>query len=148
LLFCRAATPALATESSPNSDSDPWTESDLIETQELAYVLADPDVEKPRLVYIGFPFLYKAGRIPGALYFGPGGKSEGLARLRDWARSLPPGQPVVMYCGCCPWGDCPNIRPAFKALREAGLKRLKLLYLPESFLRDWIEKGYPVEKGQ
>jgi len=148
LLFCRAATPALAAENSAASVTGPWTEKDLIQPQALAHALADTSGKKPKLVYVGFPLLYKAGRIPGALYFGPGRNPEGLASLKQWARSLRPDEPVVMYCGCCPWGECPNIRPAFKALRDAGLKRLKLLYLPKSFLHDWVEKGYPAEKGE
>jgi len=129
------------------TEADPWTEADLIQPEELARVLANHDSEKPTLVYVGFPLLYKAGRIPGALYFGAGRSPEGLAGLKKWARGLQPNQPVVMYCGCCPWGECPNVRPAFKALRETGVKRLKLLYLPTSLLRDWVEKDYPFEKG-
>ncbi|HUU14880.1 MAG TPA: rhodanese-like domain-containing protein [Terriglobia bacterium] len=129
------------------TEADPWVEADLIQPEELARVLANHDSEKPTLVYVGFPLLYKAGRIPGAVYFGPGRSAEGLASLKKWARGLQPNQPVVMYCGCCPWGECPNVRPAFKALREAGVKRLKLLYLPTSLLRDWVEKDYPFKKG-
>lgn len=129
------------------TETDPWSEADLIRPEELARVLADRDGEKPTLVYVGFPLLYKAGRIPGAVYFGPGRSAEGLASLKKWARGLRPDQPVVMYCGCCPWHECPNVRPAFKALSEAGLKHLKLLYLPTSLLRDWVEKDHPFEKG-
>jgi rhodanese-related sulfurtransferase len=55
--------------------------------------------------------------------------------------------PIVLYCGCCPWDHCPNIRPAYKALQAAGYKNVKALYLPKSFGEDWAAKGYPVEKG-
>ena len=127
--------------------TDPWTQADLIQPEELARILTDRKSEKPTLVYVGFPLLYKAGRIPGAVYFGEGRSSDGLVALKKWARGLRPDQPVVMYCGCCPWSHCPNVRPAFKALREAGLKNLKLLYMPTGLVRDWVEKGYPFQKG-
>jgi hypothetical protein len=54
---------------------------------------------------------------------------------------------VVLYCGCCPLDKCPNLRPAFLALRDAGFARLRVLLLPNNFNADWVEKGYPVEKG-
>jgi hypothetical protein len=28
------------------------------------------------------------------------------------------------------------------------LRNLKVLHLPHSLLRDWIDQGYPVEKGR
>jgi thiosulfate/3-mercaptopyruvate sulfurtransferase len=129
------------------TETDPWTQADLIQPEDLARLLAARKGEKPTIVYVGFPLLFSAGRIPGAVYFGEGRSAEGLASLKNWARGLRPDQPVVMYCGCCPWSECPNVRPAFKALREAGLKRLKLLYLPTGLVRDWVEKGLPFERG-
>ena len=41
---------------------------------------------------------------------------------------------------------CPNLRPAFSALREMGFTKLRVLLLPTSFEKDWVEKGYPVER--
>ena len=32
-------------------------------------------------------------------------------------------------------------------VREAGLKHVKVLYLQDSFVHDWVDKSYPVEKG-
>ena len=138
---------ASGTQSVAVAVTDPWTQADLIQPEELARILRDRKGEKPTLVYVGFPLLYEAGRIPGAEFFGPGRSAEGLASLKKWARGLRPNQPVVMYCGCCPWRECPNVRPAFKALREAGLKRLRLLYIPTNLVRDWVDKGYPFQKG-
>ncbi len=142
--------PALNTATAQKAGAaktDPWTEADLIRPEELARALARRGGEGPTLVYVGFPLLFKAGRIPGAVYFGAGRNPEDVARLREWARGLGPNERVVMYCGCCPWNECPNVRPAFKALRAAGLRHLKLLYLPTGLLADWVEKGYPFEKA-
>ncbi|MBZ5516055.1 MAG: rhodanese-like domain-containing protein [Acidobacteriia bacterium] len=126
---------------------DPWKPADLIEPKDLNAMLASPRAQKPLIVYVGFDFLYDAAHIPGALYFGPARTPKGLAALSKWAHTVPRGKLVVMYCGCCPWNDCPNIRPAFKALRDAGVKNLKVLHIPHNLLRDWINQSYPVEKG-
>ncbi len=150
---CLAAGAAAAFPSGPSgqlaeavSSGDPWKKSDLLEIKDFAEMLSKP-ASKPLIVYVGFDFLYRSGHIPGALYFGAGRSADGLAALAKWARTVPRGKTVVMYCGCCPWGDCPNIRPAFKALRDAGVKNLKLLYIPDNLLRDWINKGLPIEKS-
>jgi hypothetical protein len=48
---------------------------------------------------------------------------------------------VVLYCGCCPLQRCPNLKPAFLAVREMGFSTLRVLLLPDDFNTDWIEKG-------
>ena len=125
---------------------EPWKASDLIEIDDFAPTLSKGR-EKPIIVCVGFDVLYKSGHIPGALYFGATRTDEGLRALTHWARTAPRGKTVVIYCGCCPWDVCPNIRPAFKALRAAGVTNLKLLRIPEDLLHDWVNHGYPVEKG-
>ncbi len=62
-------------------------------------------------------------------------------------RTLFAGAHVVLYCGCCPLEKCPNLRPAFSALKDFPLARLRVLILPNSFSADWAEKGFPVQKG-
>jgi hypothetical protein len=52
-----------------------------------------------------------------------------------------------VYCGCCPLEHCPNLRPAFEALRAMGFTHLRALLLPTNFYTDWVKPGYPVEKG-
>jgi thiosulfate/3-mercaptopyruvate sulfurtransferase len=68
--------------------------------------------------------------------------------MKAWAATLPKTTNVVIYCGCCPMERCPNVRPAFTALRELGLAKLRVLILPTSFEVDWAEKGYPYDKGK
>jgi len=41
--------------------------------------------------------------------------------------------------------NCPNLRPAYRLLKELGFERLGLLDLPTNFRTDWVAKGYPVE---
>jgi hypothetical protein len=71
-----------------------------------------------------------------------------VADLKAWAQPLPRSTNLVVYCGCCPMPKCPNIRPAFVALREMGFTHMRVLILPNDFNTDWTEKGYPVEKAK
>ena len=52
---------------------------------------------------------------------------------------------VVIYCGCCPFRRCPNVRPAFELLKELKFTNAKLLNLPTSLQADWTSKDYPME---
>ena len=52
----------------------------------------------------------------------------------------------MIYCGCCPLAHCPNLRPAYTALKELGFSRLRILNLPENFGTDWADRGYPTER--
>lgn len=40
---------------------------------------------------------------------------------------------------------CPNMRPAFRMLKEMGFAKVRALNLPTNFHTDWSAKGYPVE---
>ena len=124
--------------------ADPWPAEDLIQPADLAARLNDAHAPKPKIYYVGFGVLYRSKHIPTAEFTGPTAKQEGLEALRAAVLKSPRTQEIVIYCGCCPWSHCPNIRPAFLMLRELGFKRVKVIALPTSFLKDWIEKGYPV----
>lgn len=135
--------------STPQAQSDPWTASETVTAADLEKELSDPDpAKRPMVACVAFKFLYDGGHVPGALFHGPGSKPEGLADLKAWAGSLPKSSNVVLYCGCCPLVRCPNLRPAFIALHDAGFARLRVLLLPTNFATDWAAKGYPIEKGK
>lgn len=119
----------------------------LIHIEDLARLLADTTAARPTLLHVGFAPLYRSGHIPGSRYVGPGSKPEGLAELERSLASLPPGQPVVLYCGCCPWTDCPNVRPAFQAAVASGHTNVRVLYVEGNLERDWINQGLPSAKG-
>lgn len=124
---------------------DPWAKSDLITPDDLARSLSDG--EKRIILQMGIIHLYKLNHIPGARFIGPGSDSESLAKLKKELQDVPRATEIVYYCGCCPWGDCPNIRPPYRALQEMGFKKVKILYIPNTFAADWVAKGLPVEKG-
>lgn len=104
--------------------------------------------QKPAVLYVGPKAFYAQGHIPSAEYVGPVGKPEGMAALRTRVAPLPKNTPVVIYCGCCPWDHCPNIRPAFAELKKEGFSNVRVLYLATSFGVDWKDKGLPVASGE
>jgi thiosulfate/3-mercaptopyruvate sulfurtransferase len=63
-------------------------------------------------------------------------------------KALDRSQFIVLYCGCCPWIKCPNIRAAYQQLHSLGFTRVKVLYLATNFGTDWVNKGYPVARGR
>jgi thiosulfate/3-mercaptopyruvate sulfurtransferase len=146
-IFLIASSPPRLATSHAQNDVDPWSPAQTVQPSDLAKELADTKTV-PTLVYVGFQRLYTAGHIKGAQFHGSGGSADGLAQLKTWAATLPRSTNLVIYCGCCPLERCPNLRPAFTALREMGFTKLRALILPNSFAQDWADKGLPYEKSQ
>jgi rhodanese-related sulfurtransferase len=121
--------------------------AELIQPRELSKALQSASV-KPTVLYVGPHFLYAQAHIRGAEFIGPASDAHSLDNLRKRVAALPKNSSIVLYCGCCPWDHCPNIRPAYRELRKAGFTGVKVLYLANNFGTDWADKGYPVEKGQ
>jgi rhodanese-related sulfurtransferase len=94
-----------------------------------------------------FSVLYRSKRIPHAIEAGPGSKPEGIALLKKAVADLPKDADIVLYCGCCPMVKCPNIRPAYRVLREMGFRHVRVLDIPTNMHEDWFGKGYPSEEG-
>jgi len=102
----------------------------------------------PAIFQVGPNMLFRAKHIPGAIYAGPGSKPEGLELLKKAVNNLPRDHEVVLYCGCCPWNNCPNVKPAVALLQQMGFTHVKAMLIETSFLKDWDEKRFPVESGQ
>ena len=119
----------------------------LIEPAELVKILQSPKTPKPLLIQVGSHVLYQQAHIPGSEYIGPASTESGLQQLRTRVQSLPRSKFIVLYCGCCPWTHCPNVKPAFDTLQVLGFTDVKVLYIPNNFGTDWVYKGYPVAKG-
>ena len=128
--------------------ADPWTNAQVLEPADLVRELQTSKGETaPAIVYVGFRTLFEGGHVPRASFHGTASKQEGLAELRKWAGALPRSANLVIYCGCCPFDRCPNIRPAYTAVNDLGFTHVRVLVLPTSFAADWVEKGYPMQKG-
>jgi len=102
---------------------------------------------QPAIFQVGPSFLYQSKHIPGAVYAGPGSQAEGLELLKSAVAKLPHEREIVLYCGCCPWDKCPNVRPAMEMLKSMGFTHVTAMHVPTSFKADWIDQGYPVEQG-
>ncbi len=121
--------------------------SRLISPEDLVKILQSAKGEKPLMIQVGSRVLYTQAHIPGSEYIGPASSEGGLQALRKRVESLPRKKFIVLYCGCCPWNHCPNVMPADDALHAMGFTNVKVLYIPGNFGMDWVEKGYPIAKG-
>ncbi len=121
--------------------------SRLINSDDLVKIIQSAKGEKPLMIQVGSHVLYTQAHIPGSEYIGPASSETGLQSLRKRVESLPRNKFIVLYCGCCPWSHCPNVKPADDALHAIGFTNVKILYIASNFGADWVEKGYPVAKG-
>ena len=119
-------------------------ETGTVEPKDLAGQLQATG-SKPALIHVGFAVMYRGKHIPQSIYAGPARNAEGLDALKKAVANMPRDREILVYCGCCPWDMCPNIKPALAALREMGFTRVKALMLPTNFATDWINHGYPVQ---
>lgn len=126
--------------------SDPWQVSQLMKPEDLLMSLSKATVDKPLVLCVGNAVLYENAHIAGSTFAGPASKPGGLQKLNLETKGLPRDKQIVLYCGCCPWKDCPNIRPAFRTLEELGFKNVNVLYLPKNLRQDWIARGLPTQK--
>ena len=116
----------------------------LVQPPELAAQLAAKGPH-PAVFMVGPNVLYRSRHIPGSVFAGPGQNEAGLAMLKAEAGKLPRDREVVVYCGCCPWDRCPNIKPTVELLKQMGFANVKALYLATGFKADWLDQGYAAE---
>jgi len=119
-----------------------------IQPADLNKILSATGADKPLILQVGSRVLFDQAHIAGSEYAGPGSQPDGIDRLKKRVESLPKDKAIVLYCGCCPWNRCPNVAPAFRLLQSMGFTNLKVLYIPNNFGADWLDKGYPVVRGR
>jgi hypothetical protein len=119
---------------------DPWTPNQHIEPAVLARQLSLPENQRPVIIDVG-----PAGVIKDAKVTGPVQEKDGMKNLKNMLQHIARTKEVVIYCGCCPFAKCPNVRPAFSTLLGMGFKNPRLLNLSHNLKADWIDKGYPLE---
>lgn len=118
--------------------AEPWRPEQLMEPSVLAETINTPSAKKPLIISIG-----PAASIKTSIGVGPGSEAENLAKLEKLLSKEPKNREIVIYCGCCPFKNCPNVRPAFTKLNEMGFTNHKLLNLAKNLKTDWLDKGYP-----
>lgn len=120
----------------------------LLNPEDLVKILQSATSEKPLMLQIGSHVLYSQAHIPNSAYAGSASTEAGLVQLRKRVTNLPHSKFILLYCGCCPWSHCPNVKPAVDALRALGFTNVKVLYIANDFGTDWVSKGYPVASGE
>ena len=121
--------------------------SRLINPEDLVKLLSAPAKEKPLMIQVGSHVLYSQAHIPGSEYIGPAATDAGLQQLQHRVAALPRTKQIILYCGCCPWSHCPNVKPADDSLRTMGFTKVKILFIADNFGANWVDKGYPTAKG-
>lgn len=122
-------------------------ETGTVEPKDLAARLQGQGA-KPVLLHVGFAVMYRGKHIPQSIYAGPARNAEGLDALKKAVANVPKDREIVVYCGCCPYEMCPNVKPALETLRQMGFTKVKALMIPTNFAADWVDHGYPVELGE
>jgi thiosulfate/3-mercaptopyruvate sulfurtransferase len=131
-----------ATIRSAQTAAEPWTPGQLMAPAALAAIINNPAVKKPLIICVG-----PGALIKGSVDVGPAKEKENLEKLRKELNVLPKNSDIVIYCGCCPFDHCPNVRPAFTLLNEMKFTNTHLLNLEHNIRTDWVDKGYPQEKS-
>ena len=121
--------------------TEPWQQNQLIEPDVLATKIKDPNANKPLIICVG-----PGALIKGSVDVGPANKKENLDKLKQLLSKENKDRDIVIYCGCCPFKNCPNIRPAFTLLNNLEFTNHKLLNLSHNIKVDWLDHGYPVDK--
>jgi len=120
---------------------EPWTSKQLMAPSDLNKIIENPNAPKTYIYSIGYQSVIK-----NSIDIGPGKVAENQKKFRKHLGKLPKDANIVIYCGCCPFDRCPNVRPMFNILNEMGFKNHKLLNLPQNIKVDWIDKGFAVKK--
>ena len=117
-----------------------WTSKQLVEPSQLAQVLQSAK-DLPIIISVG-----PGATIPHSIDIGTVKDQENLDKFKKELNTVPKETKIVIYCGCCPFDHCPNVRPAIAVLRDMKFTAYQLLNLPNNIKADWIDKGYPVSK--
>jgi thiosulfate/3-mercaptopyruvate sulfurtransferase len=124
-----------------DTGSEPWKEHQLMPPAILAQLINDSSARQPVILSIGTGALIK-----GSIDMGEAKNPAQLNNLEFQLSKLSRDTAIVIYCGCCPFQHCPNIRPAFDLLNKMKFVNHKLLHLPKNIKADWINNGYPLNQ--
>ncbi|MGZ3757653.1 MAG: rhodanese-like domain-containing protein [Mucilaginibacter sp.] len=117
----------------------PWSNSELMAPSALVTIIKNTPASLPLVLNIG-----AVEDIKGATHIGAVSNADNLKALAKAVSTLPKNKAIVIYCGCCPFTRCPNIKPAFNELKKLGFTNVKLLNLPVNLKTNWIAEGYPL----
>lgn len=139
LLITSLIAVSAASSFKPKNEDEPWTAKQLLAPADLARTINDPTANQPIIFSIG-----PGAIIKNSIDIGSVKEKESMDKLKQELEELPKDANIVIYCGCCPFEHCPNIRPAFKLLNQLKFTNHKLLSLEHNIKIDWMNKNYPV----
>lgn len=114
-----------------------WTTDQLLAPASLAQSIKNSK-DVPVILSIG-----PGAVIKNSIDIGSIKEQENLDSFKKQLTALPKDTSIVVYCGCCPFEHCPNVRPAIAAMKELKFTNYKLLNLEHNVKTDWLDKGYP-----
>jgi thiosulfate/3-mercaptopyruvate sulfurtransferase len=118
-----------------------WKKEQLMPTKDLAEKIKTNAKDKPLVLNVG-----PMEQIKTAVYVGKGQDVTTEQKIKSTLSMENKNRVVVVYCGCCSYANCPNIKPAYDALIANGFKNAMVLELPEGIKPDWVAKDYPMEE--
>ena len=121
LLFAVTTSMLVTNPFSSQGQNDPWTPQQLLAPADLAKVLSNPKSPQPIIYSIGMQAVVK-----GSIDIGPAMRPDNLNILKQKLSVLPKNSQIVVYCGCCPFSRCPNVRPAMALLKSMQFTNYKL----------------------
>jgi hypothetical protein len=116
-----------------------WTVDDLLDPSELSTTIKS-NKNVPVIFSIG-----PGAIIPKSVDIGMVKEAANMQKFKGQLENLPRDSEIVIYCGCCPFDRCPNVRPAIQVMKGMKFTNYRLLDLPHNIKIDWIDKGYPTE---
>lgn len=117
-----------------------WKKEQLMSTVDLSTKINTNTKDKPLIFNVG-----PMENIKGAIAVGAATNATFGNKISGYLTMESKTKPVVVYCGCCSYASCPNIKPAYDYLIAQGFKNTKVLELPDGIKPDWVAKGYPTE---
>lgn len=117
-----------------------WTPDQLMQPSDLAANIK-ANTNLPVILSVG-----PGAVIPHSIDIGMTNDEKNLEKLKSELSHLSKDTNLVIYCGCCPFERCPNVRPALEMLKEMHFTNYHLLNLATNIKTDWISKGYPVNE--
>ena len=106
-------TAAVLTLTSFIQQQDPWKKEQIISTKDLAAKIQNNSKDLPVIINVG-----PMENIKTAIKVGNADSDEGIKKLTTTVSGMKKTSKMVIYCGCCSYANCPNIRPAFNKLQE------------------------------
>jgi hypothetical protein len=121
--------------------AEPWKAEQLLAPATLNSSINSSSKDKPLILCVGPSALIKT-----SVDAGPAKDKDNLEQLKQILSREKKDRPIVIYCGCCPFDHCPNVRPAFQLLNEMQFTHAMLLDIPKNLKTDWIDKGYSINQ--